>query len=362
MIKSILFRFALVAILCTPVLGAAQFITAYSDIQREFFVFDNGQIIRLENMQQPVRSFQVGFNMMAYVNNQGQLKIYEKGIARVLSENTPNTYKMLDHLLVLNTGNNLYAYENGRLQNLGAFIQQSWIGRDSLVAFVDQYGNFNIYYRGRTQLLEQLVVANPAVGKNMMFYTNNNDQLSVWYRGHQEVLEVQQPQTFVAGADIGAYVDYFGKFKIYDMGNLVIADAFAPRSFEVGDGVVAWINMNGDFQVFHGGFPQTLEDQPPMWYKVIDELVVYALPGNMFKVFWQGQTYTLEGYIPETWQADQKTVVWKDYMGKLRAWTGGGPTANASDRVVQEVTLYGETVQSTISGQRPQIYCKSKIY
>ena len=65
----------------------AQDIFAFIDKLNYLYVFDNGQLTKLEHL--PPQSFKVGFNYVAYVDNSGTFKLYRKGNTETISDFKP---------------------------------------------------------------------------------------------------------------------------------------------------------------------------------------------------------------------------------------------------------------------------------
>jgi hypothetical protein len=331
---------------------------AYEDIQNFFHVFENGSIEQLEALK--VRDYQVGRNLVAYINNQGQFKIYEKGYVKTLAENSPEFFSATDHLLIFGIGGILYVYEDRRATQIASFVKE-YVGGDSIVAFNNVNNNFVAYYRGRSRTLEVFNVFGLKGSKNVLAYLDNLEQFQAYLYGQKTLLDANPPKEYKLGRNTIAYVDFYGRFKIFHKGNIIEADPFSPREFEVGDDMVAFINRNGQFMVFDDGIITEIESQPPSMFKCVDAIIAYTLPSRQFKAYTHGQTYDLESYEPATFEIDNEMLVWPDYMNYLKA-LDHGEIVKASNRIQNGFTLWIDVVASDVTKGQPQFYHKGKFY
>ena len=331
---------------------------AYEDIQQFFHVFDNGQFKQLEALK--VQDYVVGRNLVAYVNNQGQFKVYQKGYARTLTENRPDFFQVSDHLVVFGLGGNMYVFEDKRSTPVGAFTKDFVLG-DSMLAFNTFNNNFVVYYRGRAKTVEVFTVTGLSAGKNVVAYMDNLDQFQAYLYGEKYLLDMNIPKNYKTGRNTVAFVDFYGRFKIFYKGDIIEADAFAPKSYEVGDNMVAFVNRNGQFIVFDDGLLTTVESQPPSKYEVNDAIIAYSLPSRQFKAYYKGQTFNLESYIPESYMIDNEVLVYPDYMNYLKA-LDHGELVKASNRITYGYDLWIDVVSSDVGKGQPQFYYKGKFY
>ena len=75
----------------------AQYLAAFENEQKFFYVFDNGNITRIEFNQ--VKNYTVGGNWIAYTDFQNRLKLYYKGKVFDLQDVSPGVIQSTDYLL-----------------------------------------------------------------------------------------------------------------------------------------------------------------------------------------------------------------------------------------------------------------------
>ncbi len=345
---------------------SAQQLAAYEDVRGYFFVFDDGRTEQLESL--PVKEYRVARNFLIWVNNVGQFKMYEDGYVKVLREVAPRQYATSDHLMAYELGGQLFVYERNRSRNISNFASNFILG-DSVIAYFDFNQGLNVYYNGRGRNLEVFDVRPDQieVGKNLVGYVDNIGQFTVYWAGEKYELEHLVPQRFLAGSEfvagrsVLAYTDAYGRFKIFHKGIVIDADPFQPRIFQVGDNMVAWVNRNNQFMVFDDGIITMVEDIQPQRFNLTDGVIAYELPNRHFKAYYKGVTQILESYIPEEYKIDNETLAWVDYMNNLHALTYGERVKPAK-RIVTGFELIVDVIQSNVNMARPQFYYDGNIY
>lgn len=331
---------------------------AFEDIQQFFHVFEGGQLRQLEALK--VRSYQVARNHVAFVNNQGQFKLYEKGYAKLLSENVPEFYKTTDHLLIFGVGGNLYVYEDKRASVIGNFVREFAAG-DSIIAFNNMNNIFTVYYRGRSRSVEVFNVDGIKAGKNLVAYLDNLEQFQVYMYGQKYLIDANRPKEYHLGRNVMAYVDFYDRFKIFWKGEIIEADPFHPQSYQVGDNMVAYVNRNGKFMVFDDGVITEIESQPPSKFELTDGVIAYTLPSRQFKAYYKGETFDLESYVPDSWRIDNEVLVYPDYMGYLKGLYHGEPV-KVSNRIQYGYDLWIDVAVANVGLGQPQFYYMGNYY
>lgn len=341
---------------------AAQNMAAYSDYKNYFFVFDDGAATELEYL--PVKSSRVGGNAVAYVDNNGNFKVFNKGKITTLSETTVSNYVASDYLVSYSSYQFLYVFDNGRDIQLSKYAVPSYSTGDSVVAFLDSRAYaLKVYYNGNITSLEEgsdPPVLNFVVGDNVVAYINYLNEFKVFYRGKSiKLATVSRSLPYKAGKDILAYYNdnygfsIFHKWLIYDM------EKFQPKSFAVGDGMAAYVTPNEEFKVFYDGKMKLLGSFEPTFYNVSDSLVVYN-DAQKFKVFYKGTVYTLENFIPTEYYLDLSTIAYLDQQGRLKTFHSG-KTEMVTHSAVDEFHLYRNVISYRVLN-RNYMYYKSRVY
>src|SRR5690554_365125 len=151
----------------------AQPLSAYTDIQRNFVVFDNGMNKRIENLLP--QQFKVGKIAIPYIDNSRSFKIYSNGHVQKINEGFTNRFEVTDNLIAYFNANALWVWENGETQLLSGRAEQSFIG-DSVVLYFDGvHKAFKAYYDGEIYPIEDYLGS----ANRLSFDGNVSDAMSI---------------------------------------------------------------------------------------------------------------------------------------------------------------------------------------
>lgn len=348
--------------MATAISNKAQNLAAFSDYKNYFFVFDSGKITQAE--YNPVKSFQVGGNAIAYMDNTSNFKVYYMGEKIELDIGYVTKYFATDNLVVFASGQKLNVFDSGKTTLL-TYYAESYNVTDSIVSFYDLPSkSFRVYYKGRISMLEDALdeppVKNFKTGDNILAYLNHVNEFKIFYRGVSFTqLTVDEQLPYEAGKNIVAYYDENSGFKVFYKGNTYDLEGFAPKSMTGGDDMMAYVAQTGEFKVFYDGKQTTLASFEPTYYKVEDSIIVYT-DLNYFKVFYKGKTYTIENYIPSDFHIDFNTIAYLDQQGRLKAFYNGQIITVANEKI-NEFELYRNVITYKIINNN-YVYYKSKIY
>lgn len=348
-----------------PLMGCCLFskgqnMAAYTDYKNYFYAFNDGMRTELEYL--PIQSFKVGGNTLAWIDNNGDFKVFNKGRISLLSETSVSDYTATDYLVTYSTYKFLDVFDNGKVTELCQFAQ-NYVTSDSLVAFTDSRAfAFNVYYNREIIPLE--TGSDPPVltfdaGDNVLAYINFLNEFKVFYRNKVTKLGTANgPLPYKAGKNILAYYTNYG-FSVFYKGLVYDLEKFQPRSFFAGDDLVAYITTNQELKVVYNGKLKILTNFEPTFYKVVDSLVVYN-DAQKFNVFYNGTVYTLENYIPKDYQVDFNTVVYLDLQGRLKTFHQG-KTEFVTHSAIDHYTLYRDVIHYRLLNT-DYIYYNSKVY
>ena len=128
-----MFRFSFLSTVFLFVLTCvvhAQPFSAYVNDKDEFYAMDSLAVTRIEHLA-PV-SYKIGKNLIAYIDNTKNFKIYQYGQVRQIAEGYTEDYTVGTDLVVIRANRMLYTYDNGRLLLL-AQVVDGYINGDSIV-------------------------------------------------------------------------------------------------------------------------------------------------------------------------------------------------------------------------------------
>jgi len=97
--------------------NVAQGLSAFLDLKDAFWVFDQSETKRIEQLK-PL-SYKIGANCMAYTYTDQSFKVYQKGRVLKVNEGFTTDYKMsTDYILMIN-GTSLYVFDKGTGEHTG---------------------------------------------------------------------------------------------------------------------------------------------------------------------------------------------------------------------------------------------------
>lgn len=112
-------------------------IVAYCDIpDQSFNVFFRGEIFELETFRP--KSFQVGDEMVAYVDNLGRLKLFDNGKTVTLSTIEPQHYTVTDRVIVYEEQGFFKTYCNGEIYIIERYTPQPFRLDFNTIAYLDE--------------------------------------------------------------------------------------------------------------------------------------------------------------------------------------------------------------------------------
>jgi len=301
-------------------------VAAYTDYRGYFYVFDKGLFQQLEYL--PVKSFKVGGNAVAYVDNTNELQIYYNGQKYHQVYASYLTYYVNENVVAYTIASIAYVFEKGKTQKISYHCSQLYVG-DNIVAYYDDSNyNFGVYASGASSPLETSLLEAPRsvkIGSNLMAFVNQSGLFKIWYMGLIKDVDNTAPVSFEAGRDIVAYVDGYNKyFNLYYNGQTAQIDTYAPDSFKVCYGVMAYTDYQGSFRVFSNGATRRLLSTRPDFFDVKGNMILYGFNGE-FRAFYQGQSTLVEDGIPTDYKIANDGVAYLDVDGILKYFYKGKP-------------------------------------
>ncbi len=339
-----------------------QCLATFQDISNYVYVFDGGESRYLEAM--PLLSYKIGrANIMAYIGQNGRLKVYYRGKVYPVTDNTPNYY-MTDNWFLYQNFNIikvLYRDEFRTLETLFTPGSDSMYYSDSLIVWHNGLGEWNTFYQGQTQLLDRNDIRRPKIGPNMFAYMDASNNFRVFYGGAQQMLEAYEPTSYSVGEDILAYFDQYNNLKIYHDGVVDETSIPAPAEYRMGRDFVAYISNLKQLVVYYKGEETVLMDDRPARWTVRKNLIVYTDKGNNFWAWYKGKKYWLERYLPLSYKVDNDIVVYQDLDGRLKALYHG-EQIEVSDQIVPSYNLFNEAVTYSLQPFETKVWCNKKTY
>lgn len=337
--------------------ASAQCLNAYSDNRGIFYVVDGMKVFQQES--NPVQSYDVGMQYIAYVSSTGDFKYYSNGYTTKLQNYAPQKYDATDDLLIYqNIGGFIEIIYNNKIYDLGQVQNYSY--GDSVVTFTDVLGYDKVFYKGTITQLEGLAVQSKKAVANLVVYLDVDYQFKVWHQGETTVLEQgSAPVSYKLNQNMVAYIDYLGGFKVYNNGDVQQIENFAPNNYAVGRDFVAYISSDNTFKVYYNGETTDLSSIPPKSFKVSKDIMVFVDNNNYFNVFYKGKTQRLENFEPTSYQIENGIVVYPDLDNRIQGFIDG-KAQTVTDEVVNFYELRNRSVKYYKVTSNIKFFCNGK--
>jgi len=334
----------------------AQQLAAFNDNLNHFRVFEAGSFQQLEYLE--IQSFQVGGNLVAYIDNGSNLKIYEHGEVKKLIQGEPIKYQATDYLLGYSLYEQLNVYDNGEIKVLSTQCDAYEV-RDSLIAWRNHISHtIQVYYNQKVYTLEDGLLYGPMekfrLGDNTIAYIQSSTkEFKLFYQGETLVLDsFADNLIFDAGRDIVAYIDIPDQeFKAFYKGEEYQLETFQPKSFKMGDEMLVYVDNLGHLKYFDGGEVITLSNYEPQFYDVNDRVLVFEEQGS-FKTYCNGQIYIIERYIPQAYRLDFNPIAYLDQSRFLKVFQNCESKTISYDKVkgidlIRDLVVYVQGINKT---------------
>lgn len=346
--------------------GQAQYLAAFNDYLNQFWAFEAGTFKKLEHLE--IREYQVGGNLIAYIDNGSKLKVYNYGEVETLLIGDPIKFLATDYLLGYSMYEQLNVYDNGDVHVLSTQCD-GYVIQDSLIGWhnkIDQ--TVQVYYNGEIYTIEDGLIYNPIesfkLGDNTLAYVQSSTkEFKLFYQGEVIVLDqFAENLIFKAGRDIVAYIDIPDQtFKAFFKGEEYEVETFQPRSFEVGDERLAYVDNLGKLKYFDGYKIVEISTYEPEFYKVVDKVIVYEEQGSL-KTYCNGEIYVVERYIPENYRIDFSTIAYLDQNRFVKAFLPNCEPITVSFEPVSDISLIRDLIIYVVGVNQTKIYFNGQLY
>ncbi len=302
----------------------AQPLTAYTNIQNQVMVWDNGILRKIDYL--PPTELRIGRNNIPYLDNARSFKIYYGGGVRTLNTGFTNAFRTSDDLTIFLNAKSLNVFDRGAVKNLSLLCNEYYLG-DSIVVFLDGVRNeYKAYYNGAVIPVESFLAGNAVeqikVSDNIAAYNNFARQFHILYHGAILTQEDYPATGFDVGRNTVAYLDAGNIFKIFHDGKTILAESFPPQSYTAGDNLVAYVSNDGYFKIYYADSIYNLGFFRPN-YQVGDNVVGFRDAGGYFRVFYKGEITQMDSYYPDSYTVQYNSLVYQSRAHVLRMFSGG---------------------------------------
>ena len=161
---------------------AGRDIVAYIDVpDMSFNVFFRGDVYEIETFQP--RSFKVGDELLAYVDNLGKLKLFENGVTKTISDFEPQFYDLVDRVLVFEEQGFFKTYCNGQVYIIERYIPQPYIIDYNTIAYLDQNSFVKVFQNCKSETISFRKVKEIELIRDLVIYVEDINRTKVYFNG-----------------------------------------------------------------------------------------------------------------------------------------------------------------------------------
>ena len=322
----------------------AQKVMPFVDFNNYFRSFQLGFFRQVEFQQ--IRDFKAGVDLVAYVDNRGNLRVYD-GVKPVDLTNIVPEYTVSDHLLTWKIGPTLNMWDNGFKKTLTYFANQ-YVVRDSLIVYQDtQLNSVKVYYNGEDYTLYSSIgdLSMPDyVGENIIAFRDNGNFYKVFWRGNIYELDVwHNPIQFHGGTDMLVFNDPMnGTFTIFENGEFLDVEDFHMNQYKAGRELMVYENLNNDLLLYANGEKTQLTNFGAEFWDVVDDVVIWGENGFTY-AYQNGKKIEIARYIPADYKLKNNVICFRNIMGGVDVLIDG-KVKNLTNQQNANYTIYGNSV------------------
>ncbi|MFZ9581859.1 MAG: hypothetical protein ACO28O_02680 [Crocinitomicaceae bacterium] len=356
-------RFLLLFLITIGILPLnAQTVIPFLDFNNFFQSFEDGGFKVIE--MQPVKSFQAGDELVAYLDTRGNLRVYD-GKQRKDITNLNVSYQVSDHLMGYMIGPTLNMWDNGRLQTL-TYFGRRFVVKDSLIVYDDtRFNTLNVYWKKQTETLATIIgeVTIPAsIGEDMIVFKDNGNLYKVFHDGNtQEICAWNGNIDFQIGTQILCFNDPTTQtFVVYENGQFSDVEGQFMRKYKAGRGFIVYEDLNANLWLYKNGVKTLLTNFLPSFWEVKDDIVVWG-ENSYFFTYVNDEKKQVCNYIPERWEIKNNTIAYRNVVGGVSAMVNGF-NHEITMMPDSEFFLYGNSVLVKLFNNSHLVLSNGKVF
>ncbi|MFI5164356.1 MAG: hypothetical protein ACHQHP_03810 [Bacteroidia bacterium] len=200
-----------------------------------------------------IKSFKAGDNILAYVNNEGFLKIYYNNQV-FNTEITQAKYKAAANTVafVNDATQEFKVFYKGSVMPLSNFPPRSFLVADDLVAYIDNNESFKVFYQGKIMDLTSFVPQFYKAEDNILVY-GDDANFKIFYKGVSYSIERYIPETYKMDFNTLVYVDSEGYLSAFFDGKTQRVCNEKIAVWELSGNVVKYTNSMNEVHFFLNG-------------------------------------------------------------------------------------------------------------
>jgi hypothetical protein len=161
---------------------AGRDIVAFIDSpDQSFNVFYKGEILSVETFKP--KSYKVGDEILAYVDNLGRLKYFNNGMVKEVSTYEPQFYDVVDNVLVFEEQGFLKTVCNDELYIIERYIPQPYIIDWNTVAYLDENSFVKIFQNCESKAITFEKVNEINVIRDLVIFVEGINKTKIYFMG-----------------------------------------------------------------------------------------------------------------------------------------------------------------------------------
>lgn len=161
---------------------AARNIVAFMDAPRNLFkVFYKGEIIELEYYRP--QSFEVGDDMVVYVDEMGNLKAFNQGVTTTLLGHRPEFYEVKDQVVIFVDQGYFKTYCDGSIQVIERYVPSKYALDWNSIAYIDDNRNVQVVQNCEKHVITYEPVLDIELNHNLIVYKTGPNLTRIYYFG-----------------------------------------------------------------------------------------------------------------------------------------------------------------------------------
>jgi len=232
-------------------------LVAFQDNNKNTFnAYYKGEIIQLEDLlvSDGISHFKVGSNIIAYINDQNEFKLFYHGkISKLFIVENELQYDVGQDIVAYNNYDDLsfnvfYKNKNYKIEEN---IPLSFIAGNDCVAYIDNTGKFKLFKDGNVSTISEIQPDFYKVKDDIIVYSEQN-YLKVYYKDNDYLLEHYIPDSYQYDQSSVAYVDHMGNLKLFKDGKIETITNETIKSFDLNGSVLKYTTWN-DSRFYYNG-------------------------------------------------------------------------------------------------------------
>lgn len=232
----------------------------YDRHHKQLRAFYNDSIHILEDalVNEPIRSFQVGDNICAFVGNDNFLKVFY----------------------------------HGQLTNLVIIYERPFykVARN-LVAYIDPADNsFNCFYKNNIYHLSDYKPLSYKVHDDKIVFVDYSGYFKIFSDGELYEISSFEPEQYELTEDLVAFLEN-GYFYVYYNQQVISLENYLPSLYLMDQNIMCYTDINGYLKVFFDGQQQIISYEKAKSLDIYNQVIVYKIGVNTSKIFYRGEIH-----------------------------------------------------------------------